>query len=115
MLNVTTMIAVEIGHLPPFEFSWSDSTPQKPHSKLVAADIVLTSTDGKQMFDRATEFITRFLTENFPALENLKDILPLAHSPSSQKKFTIVPMPIMQRDEEYTDETIGMTSSLIVI
>ena len=106
MVNATTRIAVEIAHLPPFDFSWSNSTPQKPRSNLVAADILPISTDGKQMFDRATEFIMRFLTENFPALENLKEILPLAHSPSSQEKSTIVPMPIMQRDEKYTDETI---------
>ena len=106
MVNVTTRIAVEIAHLPPFQFSWSDSTPQKPRSKLVAADILPTSTDGKQMFDRATEFIMRFLTENFPTLENLKEILPPAQSTSSQEKSTIVPMPIMQRDEKYTDDTI---------
>ena len=106
MVNVTTRIAVKIVHLPPFEFSWSDSKPQRPRSKLLATDILPTSTDGKQLLDRATEFVMSFLVENFPALEKLKQMVPQAQSASFQEKSTIIPMPIMQRDEKYTDETI---------
>ena len=105
MINITTRIAVEISHLPPIEFSWEDSTPQKPLSTLVVDDILPSTLDGKQLFDRVIEYVMQFLPAHFPALEDLKHLLKPASS-HSQTKSKMIPMTLLQRDEKYTDETI---------
>ena len=105
MINVTTRIAVEVTHLPPFEFSWMDSKPQKPRSSLVVDDILPTHSNGKQLFERAVQYVMHFVPDHFPALEELKRLFEPAAS-HSKKKTKVVPMTILQRDEKYTDETI---------
>lgn len=106
MTNVTTRIAVKVNHLPPFEFSWADTTPQKPWSGLIVDDVLPSSHDGKQLFERMVEYVMQFFVENFPALKDLKKV-PLRHSNSCPpKKSTVTPMPVLLRDEKYTDETI---------
>ena len=61
-----------------------------------------TPTDGQQLFERATEYVMKFLVEHFPALE---EVLPQTSS-SPKEKSTVVPMSLLQRYEKYTDETI---------
>lgn len=103
MTNVTTRIAVKITNLPPFEFSWADTKPQKPWSSLIVDDVLPSSLDGKLLFERAVEYVMQFLNENFRALKKV----PLRHSNSSPpKKSTVIPMPVLLRDEKYIDETI---------
>ena len=104
MTNVTTRIAVQITNLPPFEFRWDDSTPQKPRSSLVLDDVLPSLSDGSQLFERAMKYVMEFLLRHFPSLKGLKHV---AHQESKpQEKSTIIPMAVLQRDEKYTEETI---------
>ena len=76
MTNVTTRIAVKISNLPPFEFRWDDSTPQKLRSSLVL-DVVLPSlSDGSQLFERAMKYVIGFLLRHFPSLKDQKYSTP---------------------------------------
>ena len=50
--------------------------------------------------------LMKFLDENFQALKDLKNV-SLQHSNSSPpKKSTVIPMPVLLRDEKYIDEAI---------
>ena len=104
MTNVTTRIAVQITNLPPFEFRWDDSAPQKPRSSLVLDDVLPSLSDGSQLFERAMKYVMEFLLRHFLSLKDLKSIVHQESKP--QEKSTIVPMAVLQRDEKYTEETI---------
>ena len=52
MTNVTTSIAVKVTNLPPFEFSWADTKPQKPWSSLIVP--LSLTLDGKLLFDEVS-------------------------------------------------------------
>ena len=106
MTNVTTRIAVKINHLPPFEFNWSDSTPQKARSSLVLDDVLPSPSDGSQLFERAVKYVMEFLLKHFPSLKDIKVVTPQQSSSHQQEKSTVIPMAVLQRDEKYTDETI---------
>ena len=77
MMNVTTQIALAITNLPPFEFSWRDLAPQKPRSCLTVDDLLPSSADGRELFDRACKYVAKFLVEQF---DSLKDLQKLFHT-----------------------------------
>ena len=106
MINVTTRIAVKIKNLPPFEFDWNDTKPQKPRNSLTVDDILPSVADGDHLFKRAVQYVMYFLTLHFSSLKNLKVATgkPVTHS----EKSIIVPMPLLNRDEKFTDESISI-------
>ena len=104
MVNVTTRIAVKIKNLPPFDFNWDSTTPQKPRGSVTVDDVLPSEADGETLFHRVVNFVKHFLVKHFQSLKHLKvegDTCAL-----STEKSTIVPMPLINRDEKYTDETI---------
>ena len=106
MMNVTRRIALEITNLPPFEFSWGDLAPQKPRSCLTVDDLMPSSADGRELFDRACKYVARFLVEQFVSLKDLQKLLPHHTATGRTHKSVVVPMRMLERDEKYTDETI---------
>ena len=68
MLNVTSRLALRIRHLPPFEFDWSDTTPQRSCDTLTIKDFLPSEEDVKQ---RATQYIMGFLVKSFTSLSDL--------------------------------------------
>ena len=106
MMNVTTRIAIAITNLPPFEFNWVDSGPQKPRSCLTVDDLMPSSADGKKLFDRACKYVSTFLVEQFDSLKDLQKFLPHNTATGRTNKSVVVPMKMLERDEKYTDEII---------
>lgn len=105
MINVTTRIAVQIRNLPPFDFDWGDTMAQKPRESLTVDDILPSEADGEELFQRAVRYVMGFLIKNFSSLKHMKQRAadrPERHPIQSM----IVPMPLLPRDEKYTDETI---------
>ena len=56
MLNVTTRLAVSIRNIPPWDFDWDDTTPQKLRRDLTVDDLLLNEEDGQALFDRAVVY-----------------------------------------------------------
>ena len=111
MVNVTTRIAVRIKHLPPFDFDWGDTTPQKPRDRLTVDDVLPSKSDGDQLFQRAVKYVMEFLVHHFSSLKDLK--LATDECAPCPEKSTVVPMPLLQRDEKYIDETINILHDYI--
>lgn len=105
MLNTTTRLAVEMVNPPPWEFSWSDSTPQKDRKELTADDILPNSSDGQELFSRAVKYTMRLLVEAFSSFASLASCIPTENVQAPQKA-EIVPMKLLFKDEKHTDETI---------
>ena len=79
MLNTTTRLAVSIRNLPPWEFSWDDTTPQKSRHELTVEDILPGPDDGAQFFDRAVAYTMEILVETFPSLKDLEGSCTIHH------------------------------------
>ena len=62
--------------------------------------------DGRQLFERAVQFVTQVLVEEF--FSNLADLKQFVAMPSSTPahKPIIVPMSLLFKDEKYIDENI---------
>jgi hypothetical protein len=93
MLNTTTRSAVSIWNLPPWEFSWTDTSPQKAWHELSVDDIIPGPQDGQQFFDRAVVYTMRLLVEVFPCLAGLAKFLPTMDVASPILKSTVIPHP----------------------
>jgi hypothetical protein len=104
MLNTTTRSAVSIWNLPPWEFSWTDTSPQKARRELSVDDIIPGPQDGQQFFDRAVVYTMRLLVEVFPCLAGLAEFLPAMDASSPILKSTVIPQEVLFRDEKYIDE-----------
>ena len=65
MMNVTSRLAVEIRHLPDFEFSWSDKTPQRSRDSITVEDVLPSQDDSRVLKEHAVQFLIRFLVESF--------------------------------------------------
>ena len=105
MYNTTTRLAISIDNLPPFNFSWADTTPQKSRGSLEIDEIYPNLEDGRQLFERAVQFVTQVLVEEFPNLADLKQFVAMPRSTPAHKS-TIVPMSLLFKDEKYVDENI---------
>lgn len=106
MRNTTTRLAIQIDHLPPYDFSWDDYTPQKKRSDLTVDDVFPNVEDGRMLFERATQYTMRVLVEDFPALSGLKKFVAKVDQGSAVHTSTIVPMKLLFKDEKYTDDNI---------
>ena len=67
-------------------------------------DVLPSEADGDLLFQRAVKYVKHFLVHHFSSLKHLK--LGFDKHVSPTEKSTIVPMPLLNRDEKYTDETI---------
>ena len=61
--------------------------------------------DGRQLFERAVQYVTQVLVEEFPNLADLKQFVAMPSSTPAHKS-TIVPMSLLFNDEKYIDENI---------
>lgn len=113
MLNTTTRLAVSIRNLPPWEFSWDDTTPQKSRHELTVEDILPGPDDGAQFFDRAVAYTMEILVETFPSLKDLAQFITTRGSSASTKKSVVIPQELLFRDEKYTDENIHILRQYI--
>ena len=96
MMNVTTRIAIAVTNLPPFEFNWGDLAPQKPRSCLTVDDLMPSSADGKELFDRACKYVSMFLVEQFDSLKDLQKFLPHNTATGRTNKSVVVPMKMLE-------------------
>ena len=112
MLNVTTRLAVSIRNLPPWEFSWNDSAPQKHRHDLTVDDLLPSKDDGQALFERAVLYIMQLIVETFPSLASLKKFLSSPEVPRPEKSI-VVPQKVLFRDEKYTDENIQILRQYI--
>lgn len=67
-------------------------------------DVLPSEADGDLLFQRAVKYVKHFLVHHFSSLKHLQ--LGFDKHISPTEKSTIVPMPLINRDEKYTDETI---------
>ena len=68
MCNATTRLAIEIDHLPPYDFSWEDCTPQKMRDNLTLDVIFPNVEDGRILFERAVQHTAQILVEELQAV-----------------------------------------------
>jgi len=71
MLNTTTRLAIGVNHLPPWEFDWDDTCPQKSRQSITLSELLPNAEDGRQLYNRAVAYTMRLLVEAFPSLDKL--------------------------------------------
>lgn len=113
MLNVTSRLAVKIKNLPEFDFSWDDTTPQRPRSSLTVDDFLPSENDAMILKQRAVEYMMGFLVETFSSLKHLEEFVPESMSIHPITKSEVVPMKLLYKDEKYKSETIEILSQLM--
>ena len=104
MVNITTRLAINIKKLPPFDFNWDDTSPQKPQESMTVDDVLPSEANGDLLFRQAVNYVKHFLVHHFSSLKHLK--LGCDKHTSPTEKSIIVPMPLINREEKFTDETI---------
>ena len=112
MLNVTTRLAVSIRNIPPWDFEWNDTTPQKHRRDLTVDDLLPNEEDGQALFEKAVLHTMQVITENFPSIGSLKKFLPSPEI-TCPHKSVVVPQKVLFRDEKYTDENIQILRQYI--
>ena len=111
MLNITSRLAVRIRHIPDWEFDWADTRPQMNRDLLTISDFLPSEADAAELKKRAVSYIMNFLVQEFPALIDLKKLLP--RKPETViAKSEVVPMQVLFKDEKYIAETIDILSQL---
>ena len=70
MMNVTARLAVQIKYLPRGVVNWSDTWPQNK-SELTIHDIIPSEDDGLMLYNRAVDYVMRFMASHFKALSKL--------------------------------------------
>ena len=106
MCNATTRLAIGIDHLPPYDFSWEDSTPQKMRNDLTLDEIFPNVEDGRVLFERAVQYTAQVLVEEFPTFSDLRQFVVSPDRSSAVHKSTVIPMKLLFKDEKYTDDNI---------
>ena len=106
MTNLTSRLAINIRYLPDFEFSWSDSTPQRPRSSLTIDDFLPSEIDAAILQERSVCYMMRFLVEMFSDLKHLSDVIPPMESLHPVVKSEVVPMKILFKDEKYKSDFV---------
>ena len=110
VLNVTSRLALRIRHLPPFEFDWSDTTPQCSRDTLTIEDFLPNEEDARIVKQCATQYIMGFLVESFTSLSDLAKFVPTPQHLHTTTKSEVVPMKMHFYDEKYKSETIKILS-----
>lgn len=114
MTNLTSRLAINIRHLPDFEFNWSDCTPQRSRSSLTVDDFLPSEIDAAILKERAVLYIMNFLVSTFPSLKSLAKLIPPVSPPHPVAKSEIVPMKVLFKDEKYKSVTIEILEQLLI-
>jgi hypothetical protein len=94
MLNITSRLAVRIRHSPDWDFDWADTQPQMNRDLLTVSDFLSSEADAAELKKRAVSYIMNFLVQEFPALSDLKKLLP--EKPEKVvAKSEVVPMEVL--------------------
>lgn len=72
MFNITSVLAVRIRHIPDWEL---DTQPQMNRDLLTTSHYLSSEADVAEL-KRAVSYIMNFLVQEFPALSDLKKLLP---------------------------------------
>lgn len=112
MLNATARLAIAIQNFPDFEFSWSDSQPQRSRASLSVNDFLPNESDGIILQERATAYVMEFLVTQFSSLAGLKKLLPPKQQVHPVQKSHVIPMKLLFKDEKQKSETIDILSQL---
>ena len=107
MVNVTSRLAVSIRYLPDFYFRWSDDTPQRSCDSTTIEDISPSELDVRVL--KAIRYIMEFLVTVFPNLSDQRSLFQPLHP---VKKYEVVPMVLLLKDEKYKSETIEIITQL---
>ena len=75
-------------------------------NNLTLDDILPNVEDGRILIQRAVQYTTQILVEEFPTFINLRHFVAIPDRSSSVYKSRIVPMKLLFRDEKYTNENI---------
>ena len=96
---MTSRIAVSIRYLP--KASAAEYTiPQSIRNRLNPFDLLPSSEDGIVMEERAVKFLMRYLVTHFDSLAHLESFVPKETSPHPVIKSEVVPMKILDKDED---------------
>ena len=106
-------LAVKIKNLPPFDFDWADTTPQRPRTSLDVDDFLPSEADATALHQRAVHYMTGFLVETLSSLKHLSEFFPEPVDPSYKKIRSSVPMKILYEDEKYKSQTIDILTQLM--
>ena len=106
MCNTTTRLAIGIDHLPSYDFSWEDCTPQKMRNDLTLDEIFPIVDDGRVLFERAVQYTAQVLVKEFPTFSNLRQFVVSPDRSSAMHKSRVIPMKLLFKDEKYTDDNI---------
>ena len=112
MLNITSRIACRVRYLPNWEFDWSDTAPQRNRDSLGAVDFMMSEDDATVITERATQYMMKFLVQEFSTFSDLKRFLPDETPLHPVTKSEVVPMKVLFRDEKYVSETIEILMDL---
>ena len=113
MLNVTARLAVKVNNLPDWEVDWDDLTPQCSRSSLSCDHFLPSTEDTTALEESAIQYTMEVLVQEFDCFKDLKCQVPSRESSHPAKTPTIVPMPILFKDEKYKAATIEIIRQLI--
>lgn len=114
MTNLTSRLAIKIRYLPDFDFSWSDTTPQRPRSSLTIDDFLPSEVDTAILRERSVQYMMCFLVETFTNLKDLAELIPPVVPLHPVIKSEVVPMKVLFKDEKYKSVTIEILTQLLV-
>ncbi|XP_035665571.1 uncharacterized protein LOC118408823 [Branchiostoma floridae] len=104
MFNWTSRLAVSID----YEDKSLSREPQGRRQDLLEADVLADSNDVQDLEHRFVEKVKHVLVEHFPSMATFKDRLRTPCSPLPVKKSTIVPLPLLDKDESKKADTIDI-------
>ena len=113
MLNVTSRLAVQIKYLPQGAVNWSDKEPQMKRSELAVHDIVPSESDGLNMYNRAVDYVMRFMASHFKAFSRFANQVPQLKSPHVVSQSMVAPMKILHKDEKYTEANVEILEQIM--
>ena len=113
MLNVTARLAVKVNNLPDWEVDWDDLTPQCSRSSLSCDHFLPSTEDATALEESAIQYTMEVLVQEFDCFKDLKCQVPSRESSHPAKTPTIVPMPILFKDEKYKAATIEIIRQLM--
>ena len=111
-MNVTSRLAVTIRYLPDFNFSWSDTTPQRSRDSITIEDICPSESDAAILKEHAIQYLMGFLVKMFSSLHDLEKFIPVVNTIHPVQKSDVAPMKLLLKDEKYKSETIDILTQI---
>ena len=113
MMNVTSRLAVQMKYLPQGVVNWSDTHPQKSRGELAVHDIIPSESDGLMMYNRAVDYVMRFMASHFKAFSKFANQVPQLKSPHVVSQSIVAPMKILHKDEKYTEANVEILEQIM--